>query len=294
MRAPLPFCLARRHLLMAALAALCLTATAQSQAPVQGVRVFSAGHSFHVFVPPILAAICKDAKLTDHKQVGVQSIGGSQVIQHWNLPEAKNTVKPALQTGKIDVLTLSPIYLPDAGIENLAKLGLEHNPNIRVTVEEFWLPFDTYEKNQAKMKGRKVDRTKTDLPELRKMHEAYFEAMDEHVTELNKKFGKQVVFVVPAGQAVMALRENIAEGKAPGLKADGDLFTDDIGHAKAPLQALVAYSHYAVIYRQSPVGLPVLPMLKTFDPDGALTKLLQELAWDAAVKHPLSGVKATK
>ena len=44
----------------------------------------------------------------------------------------------------VDVLTLSPIWLPDEGIEKFAKLGLEHNPDIRVTVQEFWLPNDTY------------------------------------------------------------------------------------------------------------------------------------------------------
>jgi len=43
--------------------------------------------------------------------------------------------------------------------------------------------------------------------------------MDEHVVAVNKKLGKQVVFVVPVGQAVIALREKIVAGKAPGLKS---------------------------------------------------------------------------
>ena len=65
-----------------------------------------------------------------------------------------------------------------------------------------------------------------------------------------------MLFVVPVGQAVLALREKIIAGQAPGLKAQEDLFTDALGHPKPPLQALVTYCHYAVIYRKSPVGLP--------------------------------------
>lgn len=118
--------------------------------------------------------------------------------------------------------------------------------------------------------------------------------MDEHVRSLNKKLGKEVLFVVPVGQAVIALREKIMAGEALGLKTQEDLFTDPLGHAKAPLEALVAYCHYAVIYRQSPVGLPVpAVMTRTGNPawDEKLNKVLQEIAWDAVIHHPLSGVK---
>ena len=34
----------------------------------------------------------------------------------------------------------------------------------------------------------------------------------------------------PAPQAVIALREKIIAGKAPGLKVQEDLFTDELGH----------------------------------------------------------------
>src|SRR5438046_690118 len=55
----------------------------QAQDTIKGQRVYSAGHSFHVFMPGILADISKKAKIEDHKQVGLSSIGGSRVIQHW-------------------------------------------------------------------------------------------------------------------------------------------------------------------------------------------------------------------
>ena len=96
---------------------------------------------------------------------------------------------------------------------------------------------------------------------------------------------------------MIALREKIIAGQAPGLKTQKDLFTDAIGHARPPLQALVAYCHFAVIYRRSPVGLPrpaILVRGKKPNWDARLNRLLQELAWDAVTQHPLSGVKAEK
>jgi hypothetical protein len=36
--------------------------------------------------------------------VGTQGIGGSRVIQHWELPDGKNKAKPALESGQVDEL----------------------------------------------------------------------------------------------------------------------------------------------------------------------------------------------
>ncbi len=260
----------------------------------KGLRVFSAGHSFHYFVPPILSDMVQGAGIKDHVQVGLSSIGGSRVIQHWDVPNDKFKSKAALESGKVDVLTLAPIHLPDPGIENFATLAFKHNPDVRVTIEEFWLPFDIYD-TTFKQRPANVDHNTQTGESLRKLHEPYFKSMDEQIVELNKKFGKPVLFAVPAGQAVIALREKIIAGEAPGLKVQEDLFTDAIGHAREPLQALVAYCHYAVIYRRSPVGLPlpaVLVRAKAAHPewDEKLNTLLQEVAWEAATAHPLSGV----
>jgi 6-phosphogluconolactonase len=259
-----------------------------------GQRVFSAGHSFHVFVPGILNDMVTSAGIQGHVPVGLSSIGGSRVIQHWDVPEEKNKAKEALRTGNVDVLTLSPIHLPDEGIENFTKLALEYNPRVRVTIQEFWLPFDIYE-TTFKQRPTKVDHNAPAAGELRDLHAPYFKSMDEHVNELNKQLGRTVLYVVPVGQAVIALREKIIAGQAPGLTQQEDLFTDAIGHAKPPLQALVAYCHFAVIYRRSPVGLSMPAILSNANNpnwDAKLNRLLQELAWDAVTQHPLSGVKA--
>jgi hypothetical protein len=270
-----------------------LEAQPQTEPITKGQRVFTCGHSFHYFMPPILTDIAKSADIKDHTFAGLSQIGGSRVIQHWDKDKGDNQARKALARGEVDVLTLAPIHLPDQGIENFVKLAVEKNPKVRVTVQEFWLPYDVYDP-KSPLKFRKTDHNAISGAELRKEHRPYFEGMDEHVRELRKKYGKDNVFVVPVGQAVLALREKIIDGKAPGLAKQQDLFTDDIGHVKPAVMALNAYCHYAVIYRRSPVGLPVPAILKKAGGDEKLNRLLQEIAWEAVTQHPLSGVTAAK
>lgn len=295
---------ARRRLLSALLVLLAISpavvraaepAAASTADVPKGQRVYSIGHSFHMFMPNILTQIAKSAGIADHQQVGASSIGGSLVIQHWDVAEDKFKSKATLTDGKLDVLTMAPIYLPDDGIENFVRLTSEKSPHVRVLVQEFWLPFDT-NVNFKKEKVPAPDREVFDLKKLQADHDKYFHDIDEHVKMLNEKYaGKPTVYVAPVGQAVLALREKIAAGAAPGLAKQTDLFTDAIGHAKAPLQVLVAYAYYAQIYGRSPVGLPVPAQLKSVGDEETTAKLntlLQELAWTAVTSHPLSGVKA--
>jgi hypothetical protein len=261
----------------------------------KGQRLFTCGHSFHVWVPGIVADLCKLAEIPDHVQIGVSSIGGSRVIQHWDLAEQKNKAKPALATAKVEVLTLSPIFLPDAGIENFTTLALQHNKDTRVVVQPIWLRWDIYEPTTKR--PAKVDHNAITAGELRKRHAEHFQKMDDHIRQLNKKYGRTVMYIAPAPQALIALREKIIAGQAPGLKEQEDLFTDTLGHGTAPLKTLVAYVNYATIYRRSPVGLPVPAILKQAklgDQEESLNRLLQELAWDAVVEHPLSGLKLSR
>jgi len=267
---------------------------AKGEAP-KGQRVYSIGHSFHVFMPGILAQIAKSAGIEDHKQVGLSSIGGSYVSQHWNAPDDKFKSKATLESGNLDVLTMAPLYLPDDGIDSFVKLAAEKSPQIRILVQEFWLPFDV-NMNFRKEKVPPPDRSVYDGKKLQEEHDKYFEGIDEKVKALNKQYaGKPAIFVAPVGQAVLALRKKIADGTAPGLTNQSDLFTDPIGHARPPLAVLVSYCYYAQIYGRSPVGLPVPPALKGMlneETTPKLNRVLQEIAWKTVTEHPLSGVKA--
>ncbi len=261
--------------------------------PSKGQRIYSIGHSFHVFMPKILDQIAKTANIAEHKQVGLSSIGGSYVIQHWDVADDKFKSKAVLNSGELDVLTMAALYLPDEGIENFVQLAAEKSPHIRVLVQEFWLPFDV-NVNFRKEKVSPPTREVYDGKKLQAEHDAYFAELDAHVRMLNEKYGdKPRVFVAPVGQAVLALREQITAGTVPGLTKQEQLFTDSIGHAKPPLQVLVAYVYFAQIYGRSPVGLPVPAALNgTFNEEttAKVNRVLQEIAWKAVTGHPLSGV----
>jgi hypothetical protein len=262
-----------------------------------GLRVFSCGHSFHYWIPGILSGMARSAGIEGHEAVGLSAIGGSRVIQHWNVPDEKNQAKAALRAGKVDVLTLSPMHQPDEGIEKFAELGLKGNPNIRVTIQEFWIPYDSMQWPYQGEKGAKSSVKHFDtatITMLRKLHAPYFKTFDDYVVKLNARLGKQVVFVVPVGQAVIALREKVIVGQAPGIEKQSDLFSDPLGHPKAAIQALAGYCQFAVMYRRNPVGMPMPTVLTAAKQTEDLNRLLQSLAWEAVSHHPLSGLAAAK
>ncbi len=259
--------------------------------PTRGQRVFTAGHSFHVFIAPLLKEIARSAGIPDHTVVGTQFLGSSRVIEHWQRPDSVNEAKRALRSGRMDVLTLSPTSHPDPGIDAFTRLALEHNPDVRVTVQASWVPFDGL--ILANLHPDKAGRDALTGADLRRLHALYFPTVDEEVAALNRVYGRPVLSVVPVGQALIALRERIRAGRAPGLHSQEELFTDPVGHPALPVQILAAYGHFAVIYRQSPVGLAAPAALnRSGNPRGmeGLNRLLQELAWEAVVCHPLSGV----
>ncbi|MFN5654410.1 MAG: hypothetical protein ACK47U_00830, partial [Verrucomicrobiota bacterium] len=102
-----------RGLILLVFAAVGLTA---QEASPKGLKVLSAGHSFHVWMPPLVAEMAQAAGIRGHEQLAISSIGGSKVIQHWELPPEKNKAKPVLVAGQAELFTMAPTFLPDPGI----------------------------------------------------------------------------------------------------------------------------------------------------------------------------------
>ena len=255
----------------------------------RGQRVFICGHSFHIYVAKLLPELTQAAGIK-HIAAGQQMIGGSRVIQHWNLPDEQNKAKAALRAGEVDVLTLSPHQLlPDEGIDNFTKLGLEKNPKLRVLVQASCPARD----GSTDGKFTNEQRNEATVESLRKMHlghGVWLKALETQVRALNQSVGREAVFIVPVSEAVFALRERLAQGKAPGLTKQTDLFRDALGHPNPPLAELVTYCQFAAIYQRSPVGLPVPALVKDAPQAAELNRLLQQLAWEAVVNYPMSGV----
>lgn len=286
----------RTGILSCIFASLILSASAEPNAKAQhtidnGLRVYTAGHSFHFWVAPILADLAVKAGFKQHENAGVSYRGASPVLKIWEMPPGEKA-REALKMGKIDVLTLAPIWMPDEGIEKFARFGLSYNPELRITVQEMWLPNDTYNPVYPLEVKKYVDHNATNLVELREHNERYRQDIEKVVQDLNQRLGKTVVYLVPVGEAAIALREKIIEGKAPGLKVQWRLFMDSWGHPTTPLRILAAYCHFAVIYRRSPVGLPMPDELLRNNEyaNEKLNRLLQELAWEAVIRDPFTGV----
>lgn len=268
----------------------------QKTAP-PGLRVFFASHSLMWYAPKPLGEMADAAGIKGHKLVGLQSLGASKTVQHWNLPDDKNEAKKALKAGNVDVFIMSPIPFPDEGVENYVKLGLEHNPDMRFIVQLSWGGGDIDNQDFPKGAFDKVDKEKTP-DQLKGLYQRNIKAGEAQADALNEKYGKgkKIVALVPSAQAMVTLRSKIANKEWPGLTKQGELFVDAV-HPSAPMEALNTYLHFAVLYGQSPVGLPMPAMLKNAKReawDEKFNRSLQELAWDTVTKYPHSLVTAAK
>ncbi len=271
------------------LLAFCGNAPADDAKAPAGQRVFYTGHSFHMFVPPMIDEMVKSTAIQGHVRVGLQGIGGSKVIQHWEYPDAKNTAKPALVSGKVDVFTMAPhVMIPDPGIANFVELGIKHNPNMRFLIQGSWYPFDVAPpaagapdkriKDNAQRDAAKIEDLQAAIDEWRKRIEA-------QVDELNKQYGKHV-FIVPVGDAVVKLRAMVVAGQFPGITQQSKLFRDPIGHGQGHIMVLAAYCDFAAMYGMSPVGHKITER-SVSDEQHAI---LQKLAWDVVSNYPPAGI----
>lgn len=296
MRFRVPFDVVRQQLFrcVVILAFLgCGIATAEDVKPPAGLRVFYTGHSFHMFVPSQVEQLVKSAGIQGHKLVGTQGIGGSRVIQHWELTDdpktkRKNTAKPALTGGEVDVFTMAAhLAIPDDGITNFTGLGLQHNPKLRLLVQESWYPFDV-PKGAAGYITDNAQRDDAKIADLQAAVDDWRKKLEAQADNLNKAHGQKAVFIVPVGDAVVKLRALVVEGQFSGVTKQSELFTDPIGHVRGHVQALATYCNFAAIYRSSPAGLK----LTVPGVDDAQHAILQKLAWDTVSVYPHAGVAA--
>lgn len=275
--------------LLAALSCARVSA-ADTSAVVPGQRVFYTGHSFHMFVPAMIEVMVKTTDIQGHRLAGQQGIGGSRVIQHWQMPDEKNLAKQALTRGEVDVFTMAPhLLIPDEGITNFVNLGLEHNPNMRFLVQGSWYPFDVAAPAPGQPDRRIKDNSQRDamkIEDLQAAVDGWRTQLEAQVAALNQQHGKRCVFIVPVGDAVVKLRAMVVAGEFPGITQQSKLFRDPIGHGQGHIMALAAYCNFAALYRISPVGRTA-PERSI---NAAQHAILQQLAWDTVSKYAPAGV----
>lgn len=283
-----------RRLFLASLLVVLPVVVLRADAPkvaAFGQRVFYTGHSFHMFVPPMIDEIVKTTEIKGHETAGRQGIGGSKVIQHWELADGKNLAKPALISGKVDVFTMAPhLMIPDEGISNFVKLGLEHNAAMHFVLQGSWYPFDVAPPVAGAPDKRIKDNAQRDNAKIEDLQAAIDEwrtRMEKQADALNQQYGKRCVYIVPVGDAVVKLRAMVQAGKFPGITQQSKLFRDPIGHGLGHVMALAAYCDFVAIYHISPEGHSVSE--RSITPEQH--KILQKLAWDTVSNYPYAGVK---
>lgn len=252
----------------------------------KGQRVVTAGHSFHIFTAKQVAELAQQAGLAGHELAALQMLGGSRVINHWELTGDKATARKAIEAGGVDVVTLSPhLKIPDEGIDRFTDLALAKNANARVIVQASWIPWDAESRELAP-----PDRNTVPLESLTRLAERYAEACRTQARAINARVGREVVSISPVGAAVARLRELVRAGKVPGVTKDDDLFSDAMGHGRIVIEHLASYVTFAAIYRRDPSGPAQLRAERGEKTTPELQRLLQRIAWECVLAEPMSGV----
>jgi hypothetical protein len=116
-----------------------------------------------------------------------------------------------------------------------------------------------------------------------------------HVTDAVHKTNPEVA-LIPAGEVFVALDEKMRAGKFEGLTSVQQLHRDQI-HLNSIGKNIAAWTAYAVIFKQCPVGLPnnshpkdslVPPFQNVAEVSPADLKLIQETIWEVVTAPELS------
>jgi len=284
-----------------ALASVSFAAEAPAAQPAKsgeapaGQRMFYASHSLMWDVPAPFGELAAAYGIKDQK-IDIQRMGFSRTQQFWDQAEAQSPAKQALKTGNIDVFVMSPMDMPDTGVDGFVKLGILNNPHMRFFVQNNWAGFNQDgQKARQNMFGAPHPWDVTTEEDLKTLNTVCEKAFEDQVKQINELIGHPVLFIIPTSQANSDLRARIIRKEFPGLEKQSQLFLDNIGHPTAPLITLNTYLHFATIYGKSPVGLPMPAVLKKANNpkwDDNFNKALQELAWKTVTNYAFSGVKA--
>lgn len=254
-----------------------------------GLRVFFVGDSFHAFVVRPLIALAREAGIPGHWAEGWDILDVSTPIAHWERVAPEGSATTALQSGRVEVLTLAAVDR-DPGIDLFADLAVAHNDGVRIMVQRSWPRDDGWPPGSITADDR--DRaTLTDIEVLRAAWAPATERLRVQLRGVNERYERELAHLVPAHDAVLAVRRAVAEGHLPGVARQSELFVDPTGHAADVVQHLVSYVWFTALYRQSPLGSSVLDTERTADSADRHLRL-QQIALEAVLAEPMSGVLA--
>ncbi len=266
-------------------------------------KTFYIGHSLSDQIGEMVKSMTESSSSSTF-QLGYQSIPGAPLRWQWNRKNQLdyNAVPPflygfydahnGLASGKYAQLVLTESVPRQSqhewGISETYKYAdsfyvyaKKYNPNIEIFFYEVW---------HCIKSGRPTECSyDIDSNPWRQRLEDDLPMWESVVTYLNDKYSPdQPVCLVPVGQALARLSDEIKAGTVPGLEDNFQLFSDDI-HLSDQGKYFVACVHYAVLHKKNPLGLP--HQLKNIwggnfnAPTPAQAKRYQEIAWETVVNY---------
>ena len=224
------------------------------------------------------------AELQSHWEPDVPLNGGDVENDHPRFREAHDAVGSGeysvlVLTEKVEIKDAVKYHEPWRYLANWAKKAWASNPNTRVYLYETWHQLDD--------PNGWVARLDNDLSEFWEGEIADRAMAVEGV--------ERPIYMIPAGQVMAAFARALErEGGLDEMTTHHDFFNDMI-HPNELGAYLVALTHYAVIYGQSPVGLP--HRLTRTDgkeaqaPTAEVARLMQETVWEVVTQYPRTGVR---
>lgn len=261
----------------------------------KGLWVVSIGHSC------VISAItsCVKASLSggfeNHNHL-MQFFGGpgGAARRQWERMGDQQQAKPALASGKVDVLTFGHLIGPNGesfgcDVEDYRKwmdLALKDNPDIRFYIQDLWPwlsgPSGLWDQNAFDLEEYKTAMVEAD------------KSLATVVNHLRREYPGRVD-VIPIGAAMVELVERASKGNLPGVdeimvpakdsKMRVGLYRDMI-HSTDVSSALQGYIWYACLYGKNPVELK-----SGIYEDETLDGILRELAWKTVTSHSLSSIR---
>lgn len=200
--------------------------------------------------------------------------------------------REALASGRFDVLVLTEmVEIRDAirwfdsphWLAEWVRHARQANPALRVYLYETWHRLDD--------PAGWLERIEADLPE---------QWLGRILAPAEARWQAGDIYLIPGGQAMAAVVRAAEGGRLPGVTSREDLFARDGQGGLDPIHIndlgayVVALTHWAVIWQQSPVGLP--HRLKRADGSDAdsfgdeAAREVQAIVRDVVARIPFTGV----
>lgn len=160
---------------------------------------------------------------------------------------------------------------------NFMRLAYAQNPLVQVYLYETWEARTVADGWRSSIDSRRT----------------YYEQI---VAGIRAEFDGADIRIIPGGQALGALVDEVTAGNVPDLTDPEELF-QDAQHLTPLGNYFLGCVHFAALYQQSPVGRPAA-ILDSFGnpyavvPTPAMATAMQGLAWRVVQAEPYSGVPA--